>query len=711
MTCSYLDHAEFDPSKNVYQSLHYLFTQYGPNVSHSSVYLLRSAINALLDYVALHNATAPAALRVTHYTDISTELFTGFISYLRKNKIPVSYADKLKSAMTVVYQRTGKLPLIMLPSVKVKKDKATEPLTDSAYQELTTALTMHIGVLRTKLEFRKEVESAIPYTFKETMDEIFPARHRGHVFQWYQHILFSGVKTSRESMESKFLASGDPELIALCGHKHIAKLFKEIYQREAEPYLLDIPVNPFDTSETGMSFWIPDTARTLKTFLVHGFPFSKTLEELDAGYNRHVLHSVKDCGDILQLLIHRYTTGARHNPEKTPLFDALMEMYYPTPLDMTAIVTFLMLQSGWNREVVLALDGENFEHALTGAISESMRVVFSEKNKSQALNKPYEDPKQITANSDRDNPYSIYSLIILAGELSAPLRGIPFDNELTLKKGDQMNDLFLCLRAWGDWQGNGGRHTSITNPKAYQTAVKAFFDRYPVYEDGRRLAVAGDIGRRLRPTWAKFQRKTNPLSILSLQMGHESEETTDIFYDSSGQAMQERRMKLRSVLEDVMHLLRTRQFQGLLGEQASLIANTKPRFFHIPGMQRALWGCRNQGKPSWPGSERQIPAGQKCTAIDKCLGCEQVWITEDSLPFLFERLQHLEEDLEDRDQASYSARLESEKEIIEYLIDSWDDEDAIRIAERYQRKNSPLLPRDLASLRLIFQEENANDYA
>ena len=708
--CSYLEHPNFDRKQNIWQSMHYIFLQYSPTVKHANVYALRSSINSLLDYVFEYNEANPVALHVTHFIDISTEVFNGFVTYLRKNKISVSYADKLKSALTMVSKNTGKLPLLHLPSVKIKTEESpTEPLTDQAYEQLVDALKTHIGVLRAKLEFRKEIDNAAPYDFEKVMGEIFPSRDRSHVYQWYQYTLAQKLDPKRESFELKFKASGDKELIELCGSRNLRQTFTDMYERESAPFLLKNPINPFERSTKGVSYWIPDTTRTLKTLLTYNYPFALSLEEIETGYSRQALKGVDDCDNIVKLLLHKYTWGARLIKCAIPSFDDIMAMYYPTALDMAALIAFMMLQSGWNKETVLAIDRENFEHALTGAISESMRMVFSEKNKSQALNKPYSEPKEIAANSDKNNPYSLYNLIVLADELSAPLRGIQFDAPPSLGKGIDANELFLCFRPWGEWQGFGGRHTSLSNPKAYQTAVKAFLEMYPIYEDGRRLAVAGDLGRRLRPTWTKHQRKTSPLSVLALQMGHESQETTDVHYDSSGTAMQERRVRLRSALEEVMELLRTRQFQGLLGEHASVIANAKPRFFHIPGKDRPIWGCRNQRKPSWPGANRQITTGTKCTAIDKCLGCEQVWITEDSLPYLFERLQHLEEDLDERDDSTYSERLEAEKEIIEYLIDSWQDDDAIRLAERYQRKNSPLLPRDLASMRLIFMEDDVQE--
>ncbi|MEF9673893.1 hypothetical protein QNM99_24075 [Pseudomonas sp. PCH446] len=402
----------------------------------------------MLDYVTQHNENTPDALKITHYNDISTEVFTGYISYLQKNKLSLSYADKMKSAMTIVAQNTGKLPLLMLPTVKSKSDKATEPLHDSAYNELTEALKKHIQTLQNKISLRAEIEAAEPYEFDKLYNELYPSFDRSDVFRWYQYAIWADLKPHRDSFESKFKACGDKELIALCGKKNMAAEFRKIYERDSAPYLLSPPSNPFNVP--GIYNWVPDHIRTLKTLIGHGYPLSFSLEELASSYHQKNLYDIhQSCDDIVKLLIYKYTIGSRTDVT-IPLWDDVLAMYYPTPLDMTAIVTFIMLQSGWNREVVLAIDPDNFEHVLTGAINESMRVIFSEKNKSQGLNKPYEDPKQITANSDKDNPYSIYNLIVLAKNLSEPLAGYEFDVLADLKNWDEMNKLFLCLRAWAN---------------------------------------------------------------------------------------------------------------------------------------------------------------------------------------------------------------------------------------------------------------------
>ncbi|MNP28959.1 hypothetical protein D3C76_1219640 [compost metagenome] len=172
--------------------------------------------------------------------------------------------------------------------------------------------------------------------------------------------------------------------------------------------------------------------------------------------------------------------------------------------------------------------------------------------------------------------------------------------------------------------------------------------------------------------------------------------------------MQRRRVELRSALEEIMDLLRARKFEGLLGKRASELSNVIPRFFHIPGHKAPLWGCMDQTAPSWPGADRRLREGQKCFAIEKCLGCNKVWVTTDSLPYLHERLSHIEQDLYDRDESGFTRRLNIEKEIIEFLFESWDDQDAVLDALRFQRRQKKsLLPRDMAALRMIFEEEEA----
>ena len=415
------------------------------------------------------------------------------------------------------------------------------------------------------------------------------------------------------------------------------------------------------------------------------------------------------CDDIVKILIHRLTTANRSGYAKRVLMvDEALALYFPTIVDMTALTMFMMFQSGWNKETALSIDQDNFEHVLTGTIEEAIKVVFSEKNRSQGRSKPFDDPKRINMPTRADDPYSFYNLIRLARKVSEPLADYPFDVIPALSSEDRMNPMFMCLRPWGEWL-KGGRHTSIAHPKTFRVGVQQFLRLYDVSEEGRRLTTAAELTRRLRPTWLLYKKKHNPIALLSMTMGHRDRDTTDIFYDNSGAAHQERMKRLRSELEEVINLLRMRQFKGLLGKQAQAEASANLKIYHIPGQQRSMWGCANQKKPDWVGSEIIASTGRKCFAIKECIFCSQMRVFEDSLPFLMERESHLDELLEGEDDTGFRSRIAKEREALQYILDEWGDEDEITAAARYRRRSpAPLLPRDLSILEIIFESEDYN---
>lgn len=706
ITCNYLDHPAYSPGLNICLSLHYVFSAYGPTVAYSSGYLLRSAINTFFNFMDTHNQANPPALHITDYTHITYETFFAYQRFINKHGLPIEYAEKLKSAMSVATQLSDVLPPITLPSISKNPREKTEPLFPETYDQLSQVLINHVDLLRVKLELREKLETVESYEYEALLNEIFPTYTRADIFRWYQFSVetYPHFKLPIDSLEKRLRQTNDPVLLSLCGQKDVAAKFKKLYQNEARPFLLDVPFDPTDVPR-GISVWRPDNLRALKTLISHNYPFHLELPEIVASYSRKGLQKLEQCDNVVKLILHRYTICNKiESKVPVPLLDQLLAEYFPTAIDITAIVLFLMLQSGWNKESVLSLDQNNFEHILTGAIGESLAVIFSEKNKSQSTGKTYFDPKQVLAQSDKDDPYSTFNLIQLAKNLTEPLHDKSFDVMPVSRDDDSMNRLYCFLRPWGEWGGKGGRHSSISNQKSFMMGVRAFLDAYPIYENGRRLEGPKDLTRRLRPTWQLFKRKEHPLSFVSTQMAHSSVETTDIYYDSSGLATQERKKRLRNELEAIVSLLRARQFTGMLGKRAQAEAKAELKIFVIPGQENALWGCGNQYSPDWVGASRYVPKGAKCCYIQHCLGCSQIRVFEESLPFLIERLAHVEEQLESQEATAYMSSLEIEKQIIDYILNEWGDDDAVRLAARYQRKHNPLLPRDLASLRILFEE-------
>lgn len=492
--------------------------------------------------------------------------------------------------------------------------------------------------------------------------------------------------------------------------QHIDSLYEKLEFRktvaDAEPYDFESPKG-INSRPAKIRLWNPDDARSFKTLLNSGFPMSMTLDQLEGLLNTKNISSYqRDCVSTLKVITHKYAKVYDYNNAAT--MDDLLSAYYPRAMDQSAIVLFLLLQSGWNKETALHLDGNDFVHALTGSINEGLAVIFSEKVRSQGAGLPYDAPKQMTASSDRSDRYSIYNLILLARDLSEPLKECEFDNNPFQKYGEGRNELFLCMRAWGDWFKNGSRHTSISVLRTYVIGVEHFLKKYEVVENGKRLTRAGEVTTRLRPTWSLHKKRTTSLGIISAHFGHVDRSTTDIHYDSSGAAMQERRGRLRDELDEVVKLLVSRQFSGLLGKRANERANAAVRIFTLPGKDRPLWGCEDQMNPDWLGHESFIKPGRKCYQLEKCLGCSRIRIYEDSIPYLMERLAHIELELETEIDGPRTSDLRWERGVLEYLINDCHDDEVVKQAARYRRRNGPLLPRDISSLRLIFEEDSSD---
>lgn len=709
VSCRYLQSPHYDASLNICVTLHWVYLLYCPRVNHSSAYLLRTAIEQFFEFMGNHNSDNPAALHIRNYTDINSEVFKKYESFLRDNNRPVANAEKLKTAMTIIAKEDDRIPLIALPIVYGKKSNGKPPLTPEGFDSLELALTSHVNSIWAKLKFRKEVESATPYTAAEVMDKVRPTPTKARIFQWINCKKENNHSGDSPTYDSLFKNCPDPEIRSLTGDKDRIKKVKAIFARDKHLFAPAQPkINPFKTG--GFYGWEVDYARMVKTLLMHGFPFKHDLQtQLDRYSKRKVAVIEEDCDDIVKILIHRLTAANRSASEKRILMvDGVLALFFPTVVDMTALTMLMMFQSGWNKETALSIDQDNFEHVLTGTIEEAIKVVFSEKNRSQGHSKPFADPKRINMPTRADDPYSLYNLIRLARKVSEPLADYPLDMIPALSSEERMNPMFLCIRPWGEWRV-GGRHTSIANAKTFRIGVQQFLRQYNVSEEGRRLTTASDLTRRLRPTWLLYKKKHNPIALLSMTMGHSDRDTTDIFYDNSGAAHQERMKRLRSELEEIINLLRMRQFKGLLGKQAQAAASATLKIFHIPGQQKAMWGCANQEKPDWVGSEIIARTGKKCFAIKECIFCSQMRVFEDSLPYLMERESHLDELLDGEDDTGFRSRIAKEREALQFILDVWGDEDEITSAARYRRRSrTPLLPRDLSILEIIFESEDYN---
>lgn len=708
LECHYQGHPFYCLTKSICIAMHLIFLKYCPTRSRVAGSTLRLAIKNFFDFAQWWNSLRPTSLWIREITDLSAEVFKGFENYLLANNINIESSARIKSALRNAASLTEAIPDIMLPFAQRAQRNAREPLANDADEQLEAALKEHTDKLYAKIAFRGQVHESTPYTFEEIFELISDSRLV--IFQWMQHVLDNGQELDWKLAKKRLNNSTDRELRLLTIQPDWRARLLELFHNREQRFIQENPRNPYKGARV-LNFQ-PDILRVIKTFLETGYPFKMELSDIGDKYATKDLFSLDRCRDAIQLIMYRWRIIRRPDGDISYLpWNDLLGMYYPTMADMSCLIQFILLQTNWNKETALALDPDNFEHALTGMMHEDHVMMQSEKNKSQGTDKPYHAPKDITAVSSRIDKYSACNLFRLADQLSEPLKQYEFDYVQHGKSASYYNKSFLCIRLYADWVNKGGRHTSASYEKAFQQGTKQFLSKYPIYEDGVRLTSGNQLTFRLRPTWVKRQKvkkKRTSHGLLALFMGHASSVTTDVHYDNSALAQSERFDRLESELEAALSLMLSGKFEGMLGTPPEKAVQLPFKVFHIPGMEKPLWACVNQRKPSWYGAKHHVPEGKRCYMISKCIFCAQCTIFEDSLPFLIERRIHITELLEDQPPSSsdYRNDLQIEHMKIDSILDRWVDPDAVREAVRYQRQNTPLLPRDLNFLQVIFEEED-----
>ena len=639
--CDYLRHRRFRHDCHLSAGLHYLFIRYSKGRTYARAYALRTAIKMFLDYTIEYEQQNPTTLHLTSLSQVSPEVFYGYDSFIKSKQGPEGLATRLKSALKAVAQNSDEgMPILALPLLDDPQSKVHEPLTETCFQQLSAALQTHIDNLYAKLAFRSKVNAAKPYLLAEVMT------------------------------------------VAKKAHA-----------------------------------WVPDDARSLKTLIANGHPFAVPHDEYVRVFRRVQITTHRPALEsIVELIYTQYHYPAitrEVKRKKTIKLAQLLDLFYPTAVDQAAIALFIQLQTGWNKETVMAVDGRKFEHVLTRALSTKKTLITSEKQKSQSAKKPYLTPKVFLAPSSKDDKYSAYNLIKLAMTLSAPLAELPVDCT-NHRIANGFNPLFMVMRDFDVMAATTsrggtrpGRFISITYQNAWESGVTTFLEKYDIREHGRRLSSVGELSGRLRPTWIRYVRDKNksPLSIVALQQGHKSIETTDVHYDSSGPAMQRRRERLEIELTKITELLRERKFKGLIGKKNDTSLNVASfRIFTVPGHEKSLWACTDSFRPDWPGSTSRLGVGEKCSEIHRCLFCSRVCVFEDSLPFLMHRQQSIQEQLESVQEPEFNSPLSDELRIIEYILDEWGDERALKEAARYLRLHPDLLPSDINSLSTLMED-------
>jgi len=707
INCRYVEHEVFDLNNPLCEVLHKVYLAYCPNHGYSSACNLRRGIEVFLDFVTHYNSQNPEELRLKSIMELSLERLNEYLRFIRKNKISQANIEALRNAFSFMETEDEYFPVVTFPVIPNRKSQPNEPLEESTVDRLEESLKVEIDAIREKIEFRKEIEDKKPYTYEEIMEHVEPSCTKHNIYLWYRSMLKKhDNKRAKISVKRKLVAGKniDLELKELLNEEKVAKVFHELYEKEATSIIGDGCYNPFEI--VGIRAWKPDYQRTLKTFLVNGYPYDMDFAEVGT-INTDKLKPIANCTDVVRILFHRFTTAkyiAKNravNAEQVVDLDSVLNMYFSTQMDVASIMLMIQLQTGWNKETVIDLNRHDFLQPLSGVIDETQQLLFSRKYRSQNTNLPFHKPKDMFAISSTKDKYSPYNLILLAEELATPFLNRKLD--FIPQRVQRINDLYFCKNDVGDWKETG-RFGTLSNVKVSIRGVKDFLAKYEIIDKGRRLINSGDIVKRLRPTWVYLKKHSNPMTIIQMQAGHNSRDTTDIHYDSSPLARVDRKKRLRKALDDLMTQVKARHFKGLLpNERPDNFKEDELIIFTIPTHEQPLWACKNQRAADWLGHEKFLDDSELCHYINHCLSCSQIQLFNDSLPYLIDRLNYLEKMERTQPSLEFNQLYGSEIEIIRWIIDNWDDKEAIKLANRYVRRNAPLLPKDLASLVQLFE--------
>lgn len=689
--CTYKQHPAYDDSNSLYLTFHFIFVLYTASRLGNVARSMRLAISTLFDFVVLHNNSNPSWI-ISTFIDITPIIFENFRKWLDSQSITQGRAYFIRQATKIISETYEDIPNLNLPLVSYSLGGKTEPLSEELDCMFQSTCGKVVDRLRIMIDFREVVAHTIPYTQEELQVIANPKPSRIQLLTWYKWYNDNKYPLSHARLADMVARCQDDEISL----HHTSSTLRKTLNELLLSCDIEIPLG-YDGDITYMynrERFKLEAPRVISTFLSFGYPLKLTISELSNNYALRTITKIEHCDDVIKTLIYLIMCKKVESDEGWLSVEGYLHLYFPFGEDVAALALLIMRKTGWNRESVLAIDPDNFYHHYSEIFKSNVKIIFSEKLRSQSLDTEYETGKTVFAVTEPGDRYSAEQLFLLAKKLSEPF--LTMSNELDkLIHSRATKPIFYYMISWMAWT-KAGQFNCLDHSLRFSDCVRRFLAENELLDNDIRLTTSKELTPRLRSTWLQDENLSAPIEWLSTLMGHESRNTTDTFYDSSERANEARKKRLRGVLEMLLTRLRQRQFKGLIGQSADEIASARLEIFHIPGFDRALWGCANSQRPDWPGAP-ELKGDNRCRALDKCMFCSQCSLLVDSLPFLMERMQQLEStnecDYDDDDPNS-----PTELKIIGSILADWGDASDIAKAATYLRKNRPLLPLQISDL-------------
>ncbi len=672
-------------------------------------------IELFLGFLTSANKNWPESKRVYSFDDLETQTFISFFNWAMKKD--TSYYYWLKAIRVIFDKAHNQFPKeikkIVFPNLRAPKLNPRVPLTDDAVNQLLIHLKKNIDAIVAKQDQRdrwlsegKVLEISkhdfvddfslanICYEYKNTYSENFPE----------PTITIKGKTKSNPLYRNLLLR------LKKCPDKKINQLspseFQLAYKSNNWSSLADTGrhcINAFRNSK----FLMADAA---KTVYESDYIFSMDKNDLIKLHAQTCkTMSNESCETNIHLLIRKFRTGTVRPSSKSskslPLFDSDIQRYtdflaelYPTPDEVTILLIFIMLQTGWNLETALRLDINDYEHSISRGVDSEIAVLKSIKRRGGNNQLPYLTEKEILAPSDIKDKYSTYNLYQLLFRITKPFRHGEAYLELVNELGYEPAFIYLL----NNYSHKSRLIDTIRNRKT-TNSIKSFLLKNPIYENGDQVLLKNHLLQRLRPTWERLKKKQGgSRASLTYLMGHENSETKDIYYDNRGVATADRKERGGSELREIAKSLKDHSFKGKLVPLRTGIESESKKPISRDGhvflddySNRLISLCNNSLAPDWDGYEKWVDKNTPCVYINKCLMCSQARITVDTLPYLVDRSRYIDSQELILNRIDFIQLYADEKSAVDFVLSNWPNHEDVDEAEIYVDLNGPLLPSDM----------------
>lgn len=360
-----------------------------------------------------------------------------------------------------------------------------------------------------------------------------------------------------------------------------------------------------------------------------------------------------------------------------------------------------LINSGWNLESILSISDNVDKHITPDWFdSDNFVVIIGLKKGGQT-----EGPKKVYHRSPKNNTFGVYRLL-------------KYVESIVTQYQDSPHYLPGYLWQYTNYQPGSVRSVFLAINEILEKLSYALSQRFVKRHQFEYISDRAIDHERIRPGYVALkQLMGSDFAQLTNELDHKLEETI-IHYtsDESSNMVIDLRLKqvqkqfvdditnfkVRIVNSQSLEKLRKaindaqteQEKRKLLKEQSKITRLSEKTIVHLldSGSQKYILSCENSKKPTWPGADEYVNAGQKCTYFNKCCLCQQAVVFPEALPFVARRIIDLEKKQSNLPSANWIIKYGDEYDAWKQVLDIWNNEEQVKDAWGQARAGFVVLP-------------------